>query len=57
MFVNQNLELDMARIFQKFFRVNRWVTKCRLSFVPGYYDRIRQRSFCVHYAHSTSAAA
>ena len=52
MFVNQNLKLDMARIFQKFFCVNRGVAKRCLSFVSSYYDRIRQCGFGMHYAHS-----
>ena len=55
--VGQNLELDVARMFQVFLHVDRVVLKRRERFGFSQLDGVLQGGFRVHHAHATTAAA
>ena len=56
-FVGQNLDFNVARIFKEFFHVNRGVVESRACLGFGHGDCIQQCSFGVHHAHAAPTAA
>src|SRR5690606_17938295 len=56
-FVGEDLDFHVARIFQKLLHIDFRIAEGSTGFGLSHGDCIEQRSFGMHYAHATTAAA
>jgi hypothetical protein len=55
--ISEHLDLDVARLLQEFLHIDFGVAESRQRFRLRHVDRIQQRCFTVHDAHSAPAAS